>query len=153
MTHATVCTTCFQTECEVLFQPSLFSAEDRFFSLCQRALMLWPYAGGGRVDNRAQCCRRRPSASAALSPRLPLQLSLPMQGHRPASVRATGCTGVPGRAGPPCFYPNTFRSHPPHTAPLCAPNLRPLPTKKTLHSWLAAAQRSGCHSLTPHATY
>lgn len=67
--------------------------------------MLWPYAGGGcRADNRAQCCRRHPSASSApATPHSRLQLS-GLSGHRPASVRATGCTGVPGLIGPLPLY-------------------------------------------------
>lgn len=113
------------------------------------------------ADNRPQCCRRRPSAPlppftpAALSPVGP-QTSL-CEGHR-LHRRDPGLAGPLPHHPSPRHNPNTFRSHPPHTAPLCAPNMRP--PDPHLHQkrkrkrqpcspgCLAAAQRSGRHLLT-----
>lgn len=116
--------TYFQTECEVLFQP-VFSVEVYFFFLWW-VLMLWPYAGGCWEDNRPQCADgpRLPP----LSPPFPSN-SLPYRATNPPLWDPS--TAPTTRAGlkhpPPIPARDTFRSHPPHTAPLCALNPPPHP--------------------------
>lgn len=131
VTHAAVCTTCFQTECEVLFQPSLFSPEDYFFpppespnalAICWKGRRLPARTTEPSVVDAARLPPLPPFTPAALSPVGP-QTSL-CEGHR-LHRRDPGLAGPLPHHPSPRHNPNTFRSHPPHTAPLCAPNLRP----------------------------
>lgn len=107
------------------FSSLLFQWKSIFF-LLQRVLMLWPYAGGCREDNRPQCADR--PRLPPLSPPSPAN-SLPYRAtNQPLSEPSTAPTTRAGlKHPPPTSIPtrDTFRSHPPHTAPLCALNPPP----------------------------
>lgn len=107
---------------------SYFSAcffQWKYYFFLRWDLMLWPYAGSCREDNRPQCADR---------PRLPPPShpfpsnSLPYRAtNRPLWEPSTAPTTRAVLKHPPTSIParDTFRSNPPHTAPLCALNLPP----------------------------
>lgn len=149
VTHIRVWKTCSQTR--GTFPASFFFQWKSIFFL-QWVLMLWPYAGGCRADNRPQCADR--PRLPTLSPPFPLQLS-PLQGHKPASVRAINCTNDTVWARTPTpqppFLPKTPSAHIHLTLPLSV--LSTYPPKTCFPHCLAEAWCAGLGCLIYYTTY
>lgn len=141
VTHAWVWKNWSQTVLGTFPAPYFLCKSFFFFFFLWWLLMLRPYAGSFWAHNRAQCADRPPAACPPQSHQLPL-----LKGHKLGSVRAADCTGELGSTQTPthCSAQDTFRSHPPHTALLCAPKLphQPKgrkfcsPTVWSLMSWM-----------------
>lgn len=94
---------------EGTFPACLFFSVEIFFFFWW-VLMLWPYAWGCPEDNGAQCADR-----PCLRPPPPFSHSLsPLQGHKPASVRAitlTTSAWAQHLPPPPPYLPETPSAH------------------------------------------
>lgn len=130
------------------FPACFFSGSLFFFLFC--VLMLWPYAGGCWEDNRPQCADR--PCLPPLSPPFP-SISLPYRAtNQPLWEPSTALTARAGLKHPPNSIParDTFRSHPPHTARLCALTLPPKPVSFAVWLKLGFAE---LHCLIHYTTY
>lgn len=127
--------------------PACFFSGSLFFFL-RWVLMLWPYAGGCREDNRPQCADR--PRLPPLSPPFPSN-SLPYRATNwPLWESSTAPTTRAGLNPPPKSIPawDTFCSHPPHTAPLCALDLPPKNLFPSVSGWGWV-----CRAGLPHQLY
>lgn len=130
------------------FSSLLFQWKSIFF-LLQRVLMLWPYAGGCREDNRPQCADR--PRLPPLSPPSPAN-SLPYRAtNQPLSEPSTAPTTRAGLKHPPPH----LHSHPRHlplTSTSHCPSLCSQPTPQNLFPSLSGWSLM-CRTGLPHLLY